>query len=430
MQPMVDFVWVYVPFFHTKPIRGAVRERHVLNSSGDKVLDYSIFERHFMSNGSASSMVGIRSVDIFDDLKSDFDSIKQSVVRYSSILPDDFLTDFFSEDGLPLDYVGVYPFLEIKGNLNKYFQGHNVFGSSDIHGLIVDFLLDVLKEFGLQSTSRDVYNWRNGFFYPFRIDLNFNFWAGRDHTGSFSGRSYCSPRSIQSDYRLADRFLRAFKRSATLNGRPFVFPQNMKQDGVTVYHDVSGQIKRLKLYNKYYDLKKHKPDLPQPIYDRLLDFSSGLVRVELQLNSLFFRRHHFNTLFDFRYAHRDLSDIILSEIHKIKVGGAVMDEQIIEMLKREAPSHHLPVLYLWLDGRSPSEIRENVGDNKYYRSRRFLLQYGVNIGVVNEQGKNNRNDNVIPIMDVITASPAECPDWMKEKGLIYNPSRQLLTVVN
>jgi len=63
--------------------------------------------------------------------------------------------------------------LHIDGNLVKFFQGHNLFGSHDIVGLVSAFMdhLCGIPQLGLCPTDLQRQTWRNGHFLLGRVDV-------------------------------------------------------------------------------------------------------------------------------------------------------------------------------------------------------------------------------------------------------------------
>ncbi|MFX3935338.1 phage/plasmid replication protein, II/X family, partial [Streptococcus suis] len=63
--------------------------------------------------------------------------------------------------------------LHIDGNLVKFFQGHNLFGSCDIVGLVCDFMDHIcsMESLGLHPTDFQKQAWRRGLFKLSRVDV-------------------------------------------------------------------------------------------------------------------------------------------------------------------------------------------------------------------------------------------------------------------
>ncbi len=57
----------------------------------------------------------------------------------------------------------------------------------------------------------------------------------------------------------------------------------------------------------------------------------------------------------------------------------------------------------------------------FYRHRRELLEYGIDINLAVE--KLDRS-NVAPLIRVLEAKPVEIPDWAFEQGLVHSSTRK------
>ena len=70
--------------------------------------------------------------------------------------------------------------LEVEGNFVKFFQGHNIDGSEDIHGLIMRMMdhLQKIPELELAPTEWDKKSWQNGFIKIHRVDVTRSFDLG------------------------------------------------------------------------------------------------------------------------------------------------------------------------------------------------------------------------------------------------------------
>ena len=69
------------------------------------------------------------------------------------------------------------------------------------------------------------------------------------------------------------------------------------------------------------------------------------------------------------------------------------------------------VYALWRNG---DDLRSTMSRPSFYRWRKQLLAYGVDISVIQPSTKSN----VIPLVRYLEAVPASIPDWAYEKGLV------------
>ena len=66
----------------------------------------------------------------------------------------------------------------ISGNPAKWFQGHNIFGSDDLHGLVIEMLHRVCKIAGHVPSPNDVLAWQQGVYKLVRVDVTQSFDLG------------------------------------------------------------------------------------------------------------------------------------------------------------------------------------------------------------------------------------------------------------
>ena len=166
---------------------------------------------------------------------------------------------FYGEEGLGRE-------LRIDGNLVKFFQGHNLFGSWDIVGLVSAFMehLCGLPQLGLCPTDLQRQMWYNGAFELSRVDLT-------------------------RMYRLNNlpdvlAWLATAEHTATMNHRG----RGQLTKGSTLYFGKHSRRWSLKFYAKGQELmaKGHELHKAIPFRDRLLEYAQPALRSELTLRSM------------------------------------------------------------------------------------------------------------------------------------------------
>jgi II/X family phage/plasmid replication protein len=70
--------------------------------------------------------------------------------------------------------------------------------------------------------------------------------------------------------------------------------------------------------------------------------------------------------------------------------------------------------YLWRRG---YDLRQHLSKSTFYRHRKILLTYGVDISVLHP---NPERETVVPLQRIIEAVPVAIPDWAYERGLIVS----------
>ena len=65
----------------------------------------------------------------------------------------------------------------------------------------------------------------------------------------------------------------------------------------------------------------------------------------------------------------------------------------------------------WKNG---DDLRQMLPKNTFYRHRRALLPYGIDIAIPQQAERNN----VIPLIRYLEAQPATIPQWAYDRGLV------------
>jgi len=418
----IDWIKCVVPMLHKKHIHGGVRAR--FEDSCDYKLDYQILETTRLE-GSGSSSVSLRTVDAWNFFEpKEGETVGETLIRHWGFLPEGFSIPMLQGKGRSEEYENAFFFLQIEGNIGKYFQGQSIYCPMNANGLIVDFIHDVCRTFGIEPTAHDLKMWRQGFFYPQRLDI-------------------CENRRL-NNYKDADAFIHGVVKSASLNGRGFRFDHNEKQEGFTAVHATSGRLCRFSVYNKYCDLRDNKYGKPkfedEDLNKRILDHADGLVRFEAKYKSSWFRRNGIETFYELWKHYPDLSSMLFDKINGMKFGGTNMKDTVMEDLKSELPTHILPTYLFWLDGKTVVQIKEMLGggrrtssgDRRYQRASKYLREehhVNVKVRLTNAAIEKKHVSNVIPMVRVLEAKPDVAPQWFYDEGLIYEPSKHALYAV-
>jgi len=408
----IDWVKCIIPFTHKAHIHGGVRAR--FEDSIDYELDYKILE-NLSVEGSASSCVQIRTMDAWEFFHYEKgEHVSETIKRYSTFLPVDYVRGLILGGGCPKKYEGQHFFIQIEGNLAKFFQGQSIHSSDDVVGLVKDFCFFISNHFNIKPTSENLRMWSDGEFYVQRIDV-------------------CESRRL-SNFKLVDDYINGFVKTASLNGRGFRFDHNDKKEGFTAVHSTSGQLYRFSVYNKYCDLRDNKYaklHFNDDLNKNIMDYSDGLVRFEVKYKSNFFRRHNLSSVSDVLGFFGSVDNMLYSVLDKLVFGGSNMNAVFLDELKSKLPSHVLNVYLLWLDGYSVVQIKTILGggkrtsgaDQKYMRASKFLRdEHNINLKVrLSNARPDDLGSNVIPMIRVLEAKPECVPDFFVENGLVYTP---------
>lgn len=202
-----------------------------------------------------------------------------------------------------------------------------------------------------------------------------------------------------------DAIIRALEyKSNTRHGRPVM-------KGGTLYYGKTSRRWALKLYNKYTELQKKSRSLPLELQDSgLLEWVQDKVRIELRLLS--------KELKERRLAKAsEITPQVIKQLFNEYLGKIDMSEQVKikpEHLEK-IPAKVMSTYILWEQGH---DLRSILPKTTYYRHRKILKGYGVNIDYMPSEMELS-GSNVVPFIRIVEAVPASIPDFAIEQGLIH-----------
>ena len=282
----------------------------------------------------------------------------------------------------------------MSGNPVKFFQGHNLWGSDDICGLIADFALSLADHFDVPQPLSLINSIKSGAFTISRIDIN----------GMYDFGSQIDSRQFLNDVQSCAR-----TRAGTALTK-----------GDTVYLNKSSRRWTVKLYNKLEEVsssrnKKHqKRKLPEDTHEWL----TGKTRIELTLKSNELREFSLHQAQEWKK--EKVAKIFADYIGRIEMKEQAVRDDIIMLLTPTFRSTYL----LWKEGK---DLKSEYPKNTFYRHRRELLKHGVDISV--PAPAKPKTAKIIPIQRVITCKPAEIPEWAIGTDWFYEPGRSRLKAV-
>jgi len=281
------------------------------------------------------------------------------------------------------DGQGMATHLYLHGNPSKFLQGHNIFGSDDLIPLVYDTFVRICDVLDLQPQLTELGAVRAGDFNLSRIDINYSF--------SLPTRS-----DVRAWLRAAE-----FK-SKTRHGRP-----SMK--GGTLYWGKSSRRWAIKAYSKGEEIEAPKHRLPDQLREtKLSKWADNKLRIELVLRSKQLKELNLETA-------KALMPARIKTLYRDYLGRLEMNEQIALSTEQqlEFPQRLRSTYILW---RSGEDLRDTLPKATYYRHRKDLLGYGIDIALRRE---NKDRSNVVPLVRILEAEPAEIPSWAFSERLIH-----------
>lgn len=279
-----------------------------------------------------------------------------------------------------------HPAIWVSGNPAKWFQGHNIFGSDDLPGLVLEMLHRVCRSVGVTPTDYDLARWGAGWIRLSRVDVTRSFDLGT------TARVRNALRSLDASAHLKHRGRGHFK------GDSLTFGKGSRRWSLT-------------LYAKGPELEVH------PLHMALQDTSlpahaAGLLRAEVRLLGLELKRE------ELVYAYQ-WTDNAAMELHQRMLAGLeIAESTMLEPDVLEALSPRIRLAYQsWKEGH---DLRTILPRNTFYRYRTELLRAGIDIGVKQERTSPDLT-NVVPLRVVLNAHPVDVPEWAQGTPLYFEP---------
>lgn len=354
---MIDWVQVSIPYWHTTPINGG----HVVSIKPSGEIDWQV-EKRLQVRGSHDSSIQIRS---------EHKDHSCSHIR-------------------------------LDGNPVKFLQGHNVWGSCDLVGLIVSCLWDILpKVLPPDEVKSFDYLWITTLCGKLtRLDLTNMYDLGN------------SQRALS--------WLRAASDSANLKHRG-----KGQFSGDTLYWGKGSRRWTLKMYCKGLELLAHKPKQVSPDHPQYLesvtDFANKALRVELVLRGMELTKLGLSSVQDWNEPQFD--DVYTSYLSGLEFSQNMKVVSEIKNLEK-LPSRLRSVALLWSEGH---DLREFYSRAQWYRHKKDILEcIGLDISLPPPIQRPD-SSNVIPLFVILEAKPMEIPEWAQGTPLYFElPARPKL----
>ncbi len=284
---------------------------------------------------------------------------------------------------------GTATFLHFVGNPSKFLQGHNVFGSDDLLGLMLDTYLKILNFMNLPINFSDYKLVLSGEYEISRLDINYMF-------------ELRSRKDVLSWIRAAE------SSSLTRHGRPTT-------KGGTLYWGKNSKRWAFKAYSKGEELEKNK--LPYELTKYPIEkWADNKLRLELVLRS-----KELKEALNIKYA-KDLTEEKIKSLYNKYIRRIDMNNKLVLTTKEldNLPPKLKSTYVMWKEGYNCRLMMQHA---TFYRHRKALKNYGINIDLEPNSQKDLQS-NVIPLVKVLEAKPASIPDWAYYNNLIFSSNRK------
>ena len=272
----------------------------------------------------------------------------------------------------------------ISGNPTKFLQGHNLFGTNDLVGLMGKFFNELLKHENL-GLCPDPFQYaaiKDGHYELTRVDVNETWHLN-------------SQKDVQA-------WIRAVGETAYLKHRGAG-----QFSGDTAYFGKNSRRWALKCYSKGLEIlaKGHKlpPELAIP---EMIEYAQKALRIEGVTRQLELKRRqlHVASNWDIDTA----EELLLEYVSKLEMSEVYMlDQSVLDTL----PPRLRLTYQAWLNG---DDLKSVFTTRTFYRVRKEMEKYGIDISTKSPKEKTN----VIPLIRVLEAKPVGIPDWAYERNLV------------
>jgi II/X family phage/plasmid replication protein len=318
-----------------------------------------------------------------DDGKPEFEKFKFRKVLGSFETGFQIVTDQSAENA-----DGTYPFLYVSGNPTKMFQGHNLWGTNDVHGLVIEVFDLLASTLDCLPTSFDRQKVQNGAVQLLRVDINESF-------------------ALDT---LAD--CKAWIRAAENSTRMKYRGRGVMKEG-TLYFGIKSEYWATKIYAKGQEVREHGTSKQPGIFGlpQCLAWADQSLRIEHVLRSKWLKAQKLDLVGNWddntaQTLHRELLQK-LEFAEAMNVKPTVLDD---------LPGSLQGAYALWKQGH---DLRLVYSRPTFYRYRAKLLEHGIDISI-QQKGKP---DNVVPLVRILEAVPSGVPAWAVGTDLYFEPRK-------
>ena len=283
--------------------------------------------------------------------------------------------------------------IELSGNPVKFLQGHNIFGSDDLLGLVRDTMIRVLSSVDFDISKADLDTWSRGNYPLTRVDVNYSY-------------PFASSDAVLS-------FLHHAEQIGTLTHRG----QGTLWKGTTLYFGKKSRHWMLKMYSKGKEIIAAGHKLPQAlaILPALVGFAEKALRIEVTLRSRELKKLNLHLASSW-------NDTTPSVVYNDKVQGLTFagNTMTIEDMPADLPTRLRSTFTHWNNG---EDLRALLPRNTFYRHRKALLVHGIDIRTIRDTGK--KTSNVVPLFKIVELVPMQVPAWAIGTDLYYEPKHSV-----
>ncbi|MES2182653.1 MAG: phage/plasmid replication protein, II/X family [Pseudomonadota bacterium] len=277
----------------------------------------------------------------------------------------------------------------LDGNLAKWLQGHNIFGSDNLIGLVEAVMHKLTPILNLSPTDLDIQAWKTGLYELKRVDCT----AMWDLPRRADVRAWLRAAEMQSKSR---------------HGRPIM-------TGGTLYFGKNSRRWSVKFYAKGDEIEARNHKLPDEIElrDNLIEYADNKLRGELTLRSIQLKEKNLSVAQ--QWSESTPIELLIKYIESLN-----MSEQfsITPIDLAGLPARLIAVYKLWKEG---EDLRAMYPKASFYRYRSEFLKQGIDIAI----RQPSKPDNIILLVRVLRPEAiAQIPEWAIGTPIYFDTNRQ------
>jgi II/X family phage/plasmid replication protein len=283
---------------------------------------------------------------------------------------------------------GFFSRLEFSGNPVKFLQGHNIWGSSDLTGLAYEAIVLALQKLNLRPTEIELAYLFSGNYSLSRVDINYMYSMGSlDNVNQWLSAAEYSARTRQGKGHFS---------------------------GNTLYFQKKSTRWSLKFYSKGLELKAIGHQLPKEFLSAksFHDYANDKLRCELTLRTKELKKLGLDK--GSSWGDNEPYNTYVSYMGRLEMSEQKQLDDLVVNLPAQLRSTYLT----WKEG---YDVKSLLHRATFYRHRKKLLEYGVDISIQS----NKKPSNVVPLMRVIEAVPAEIPEWAYGTKYYFEPRKSI-----
>jgi II/X family phage/plasmid replication protein len=283
---------------------------------------------------------------------------------------------------------GIFTRIGFSGNPVKFIQGHNIWGSSDLTGLAYEAIIKALSSLGLKlSTQENIFLFNGGFSLS-RVDINNMYSMG----------------SLES--------VTQWLHSAEFSARTRMGKGHFS--GNTLYFQKKSTRWSLKFYSKGLELKATGHQLPKEFFkaESFHEFAADKLRAELTLRTKELKKLGLDK--GSNWGDNEPNDVLIDYLGRLDMSEQKQLDSLVLTLPNELRNTYLT----WKEG---YDVKAIMTKPTFYRHRKRLIEHGLDISIPS----GNKPNNVIPLMRVIEAVPADIPEWAHGTEYYFEPRKAL-----